>query len=68
MGKVYFLYLEYVYMYVDDSVIVLNLYVWNMFWNIKIVWFRYKVVFDAYYYFSRLLLKRYILVYECFYF
>lgn len=26
-GKVYFLYLEYVYMYVDDSVIVLNLYV-----------------------------------------
>lgn len=26
-GKVYFLYLEYVYMYVDDSVTVLNLYV-----------------------------------------
>lgn len=68
MGKVYFLFLENVYMYVYYSVFVLNLYVWNMFLSIKIVWCRYKVVFDVYFCFSRLVLKRYILVDECFYY
>lgn len=68
MGKNYFLFLENVYMYVYYSVFVLNLYVWNMFLSIKIVWCRYKVVFDVYFCFSRLVLKRYILVYECFYY
>lgn len=68
MGKVYFLFLENVYMYVYYSVFVLNLYVWNMFLSIKIVWCRYKIVFDVYFRFSRLVLKRYILVDECFYY